>query len=110
MDTPKNQPLSKDLIIRRTPGEKQTLGDKVRDVAIAVKNDWKDMKEIEKNKSPQPAKSEEKRPYEVPSYKKGGRVKRTGLALLHKGEHVIPKNKVKKVSAALKKSGRKKHA
>jgi len=29
----------------------------------------------------------------VPSYKKGGVVKKTGLALVHKGEKIIPKNK-----------------
>lgn len=32
----------------------------------------------------------------APSYKKGGTVKKTGLALVHKGEKVIPKNKVEK--------------
>jgi hypothetical protein len=31
----------------------------------------------------------------IPSYKKGGTVKKTGLALLHKGEHVVPAGKVK---------------
>ncbi len=30
----------------------------------------------------------------VPSYKKGGIVKKTGLALIHKGEKVTPKEKV----------------
>ena len=34
----------------------------------------------------------------APSYKKGGRVKKTGLALLHKGEHVIPRGKSRKSS------------
>jgi hypothetical protein len=37
----------------------------------------------------------------VPSYKKGGRVKKTGLALLHKGEHVIPKGKSRKSSSKI---------
>ena len=32
----------------------------------------------------------------VGSYKKGGKVKKTGLALVHKGELVVPANKVKK--------------
>jgi hypothetical protein len=41
--------------------------------------------------------------YKVPSFKKGGKVKKTGLAYVHKGEKVIPKNKVKKVKKALKK-------
>lgn len=32
----------------------------------------------------------------IPTYKKGGIVKKTGLALVHKGEKVIPKSKVEK--------------
>ena len=32
----------------------------------------------------------------VQSYKKGGTVKKTGLALVHKGEKVIPVKKKKK--------------
>ena len=39
----------------------------------------------------------------VPSYKRGGIVRKTGLARVHKGERVIPKHKVKKVERALKK-------
>jgi hypothetical protein len=31
----------------------------------------------------------------VPSYKKGGKVKKTGLALLHKGEGVLPVNSMR---------------
>lgn len=31
----------------------------------------------------------------IPSLKKGGMVKKTGLHILHKGEEVIPANKVK---------------
>ena len=38
------------------------------------------------------------------SYKKGGRVKRTGLARLHKGERVIPRSKVKRVEKMMKRS------
>lgn len=34
----------------------------------------------------------------MPSYKKGGKVKKTGVALLHKGEVVVPKKTVKKIS------------
>ena len=30
-----------------------------------------------------------------PSYKKGGKVKKTGLARLHKGEMVVPKGSAK---------------
>ena len=37
--------------------------------------------------------------YEFDSYKKGGKVKKTGLALVHKGEKVIPvKNKKRQTS------------
>ena len=38
------------------------------------------------------------------SYKKGGRVKRTGSANLHKGERVIPKSKVKRVEKMMRKA------
>ncbi len=31
---------------------------------------------------------------QVPSYKKGGKVKKTGLAMVHKGEIIIPTDKV----------------
>ena len=40
------------------------------------------------------------------SYKRGGKVKRTGLARLHKGEVVVPRNKVKKYRKAMRRSGR----
>lgn len=36
----------------------------------------------------------------LPAYKKGGKVKKTGPALVHKGEVVVPKNKVKKLKKA----------
>jgi len=44
----------------------------------------------------------------VYGYKKGGRVKKTGLARVHKGEYVVPRGKVKRVKKALRrmKSGR----
>ena len=38
------------------------------------------------------------------SYKKGGRVKRTGLARVHRGERVIPRCKVKRVEKMMRKS------
>ena len=41
------------------------------------------------------------------SYKKGGTVRKTGLARLHKGEVVVPRNKVKRVKKAMRKAGRK---
>jgi hypothetical protein len=40
------------------------------------------------------------------SYKKGGRVKRTGLARLHKGEYVVPRGKVKRVKNAMRRRSR----
>lgn len=42
-----------------------------------------------------------------PSYKKGGKVKKTGLALVHKGEMVIPASRVASVVKAVKKAGMK---
>lgn len=44
---------------------------------------------------------------EVPSYKKGGRVKKTGLARVHKGEMVIPVRKGKPEKPARPKQPRK---
>lgn len=38
--------------------------------------------------------------YEGQEYKKGGMVKQTGMALVHKGEYVVPKNKVDKMEGA----------
>jgi len=34
--------------------------------------------------------------HKIPSYRKGGKVRKTGLAYMHKGEKVIPKHKVAK--------------
>lgn len=42
-----------------------------------------------------------------PSYKQGGRVAKTGLALVHKGEVVVPVARVASVDKALKKAGMK---
>ena len=36
----------------------------------------------------------------IPSYKKGGRVKKTGLAYVHRGEHVIPAGKKTRIVAS----------
>lgn len=47
-------------------------------------------------------------PVNLPSYRKGGKVRRTGLARLHKGEKVIPRGKVKKVERQMKKKSRRK--
>lgn len=42
---------------------------------------------------------------EMPSMAKGGKVRKTGLAYLHKGERVVPTKKVKKVENGLRKMG-----
>lgn len=42
---------------------------------------------------------------QVPSYKKGGMIKKTGLAKLHAGEKVIRKQDVKKTVKAVRKYG-----
>ena len=39
---------------------------------------------------------------DVPSFKRGGNVRETGLAYLHKGEYVVPKNKVNLIKKDLK--------
>jgi hypothetical protein len=41
----------------------------------------------------------------IDEFKKGGKVKKTGLALVHKGEVVIPAHRVETVDKALKKAG-----
>jgi len=46
-------------------------------------------------------------PKDIPEFKKGGKVKKTGLAKVHKGELVIPANRVKAVKKAVKKAGMK---
>jgi hypothetical protein len=38
----------------------------------------------------------------IPSYKKGGKIRKTGLALVHKGERMIPKGKVARVEKVMK--------
>lgn len=43
-------------------------------------------------------------PLNLPSYRKGGKVRKTGPARLHKGELVVPRKKVRKVKRAMKKS------
>lgn len=45
-------------------------------------------------------------PVNLPSYRHGGKVRKTGLARLHKGEKVIPRGKVKKVEKAARKMKR----
>lgn len=42
-------------------------------------------------------------PTRIPTYKKGGTVKKTGLALVHKGEKVTPASKAKSKSTSKKK-------
>ena len=40
--------------------------------------------------------------FHYPSYKKGGLIKRTGLAYVHKGEYVVPVKDVKKCNVCSK--------
>ena len=42
----------------------------------------------------------------LPGYKKGGTIKKTGLALVHKGEKVIPKKDAKKVKIKVTKKSK----
>jgi len=50
--------------------------------------------------------NERRRPrVEMRSMAKGGKVRKTGLVYLHKGERVVPVNKVKKVEKGLRKLG-----
>lgn len=44
-------------------------------------------------------------PVSYGSYKRGGKVRKTGLARVHRGERVIPRKKVKRVEKAMRKSG-----
>lgn len=105
MNVPKNYPMSPDVIDRRH-GEKQTLRDKARDVWIATKNDWNEMKENErKRKGDGAADTKPRAAWNVPSFKKGGIVKKTGLIYAHKGEKVIP---VKDRKKSTKRGGKKK--
>ena len=98
MNIPKDLPMSKDIIDRRN-GEKPTLQDKARDVAIKVRTDWNDMKQAEKNKrGGQDNDLKQIGGQKIPSYKKGGVVRKTGLAYVHKGEAVIPKGAMRKGS------------
>lgn len=42
---------------------------------------------------------------QIPEYKTGGKIKKTGIAMLHKGEVVIPAKRVQTVDRALKNAG-----
>lgn len=101
MPVEKSAPLSKDIEDRR--GKKPTLmdkvGAKVSELTQAVKDDYDDMKQTQADKAS--GKSMEQRVKEigtVPSYKKGGKIRKTGLAFVHKGERVVPKSKVKRMA------------
>lgn len=53
-------------------------------------------------------KSKEKAPKEkLPQYKKGGMVKKTGLAKVHKGEMVIPARKTESIERFMRRRNRK---
>jgi hypothetical protein len=60
-------------------------------------------KSAQEKQQPATPTSDKKQPAKVPSYKKGGKVKKTGLALLHKGEKVITKKNVKRTEKAVRK-------
>lgn len=63
-------------------------------------------KDAQQRQAAQPSK--QSAPPKAPSYKKGGMVRKTGLAKLHAGEKVIPKKDVKRTEKAVKKySGKK---
>ena len=49
--------------------------------------------------------NERRRQVEMRSMAKGGKVRKTGVAYLHKGERVVPASKVKKVEKGLRKMG-----
>jgi hypothetical protein len=42
----------------------------------------------------------------VPSYKRGGMVRKTGLARVHRGEIVVPRHRVKRAKRAMRRTGR----
>jgi|ERR1700733_15612862 len=103
-------PLSKDIEDRRN--KPSTWWDraksKVQQTADAVKDDYNDAKQHSEDKTnPMPVEDRIKKIGDIPSYKKGGKVHKTGLAHLHKGERVIPKSKVHKVEKAMRKVSRK---
>ena len=50
--------------------------------------------------------AEEAKKRGLPGYKKGGTIKKTGLALVHKGEKVIPKKDAKKVKIKVTKKSK----
>lgn len=67
--------------------QKKSPGQSLSDAAVAGYDKGSAAKTAKKNNLSIPS--------SIPSMKKGGRVKKTGLHLLHKGEEVIPSNKVK---------------
>jgi hypothetical protein len=54
--------------------------------------------EAEVDKKYQDAALSQKRDAMMPEYKKGGTVKKTGLAKVHKGEYIIPAERVRKLT------------
>ena len=61
-------------------------------------------KMIEGSREEAMANMDRQTPVNLPSYRHGGKVRKTGLARLHKGEKVIPRGKVKKVTRAMRRS------
>ncbi len=66
------------------------------------KSERKKFGEDEGLKPGSPIVTDDKKKEKVPSYKKGGKVKKTGLALVHKGERIVPKKKVESVEQFMK--------
>ena len=85
-----------------TGRKKSGMSDKTKDRISSVGDSLRDMGKDDSDRAA--AISQNIRPV---SYKHGGRVKKTGLAHLHRGELVVPRNKVKRVKKAMRKTGRK---
>ena len=81
---------------------KQGKSDRAKSTAGAIGSSLSSMGQDESDRAS--AISQNIRPV---SYKRGGTVRKTGLARVHKGEVVIPRNKVKRVKRAMRKAGRK---
>jgi hypothetical protein len=51
--------------------------------------------------------ADRQQPLNLPSYRKGGKVRKTGVAKLHRGEYVVPAKKVRSLKKMFgRKSGR----
>lgn len=100
MDIPQGY-KSPDVIDRRN-GQKPTIADKARDLTIKVRRDYNDSFPSRSDPIAGPSTPPVGK---IPSYKKGGKIRKTGIAFVHKGERMIPKAKVKSVEKAMRKRG-----